>query len=85
MRAQVSDLFLRAPEEHWIAPFEPHHHAIATRRVQKLLERYLEERDSEAERFIDVVHRIGIEPFKERVYGSADQAAARRHRERAVA
>ena len=53
--------------------------------VERLIECYLERRDSEAERFVDVVHRIGIEPFKERVYGSADQAATRRHRERAVA
>src|SRR3954468_19452905 len=53
--------------------------------VEKLIECYLERRDSEAERFVDVVHRIGIEPFKEKVYGNADQAAARRHRERAVA
>ncbi len=41
--------------------------------VQKLIDLYLERRDSEAERFIDVVRRIGIEPFKERVYGKADQ------------
>jgi sulfite reductase (NADPH) hemoprotein beta-component len=53
--------------------------------IEQLIECYLERRDSDAERFIDVVHRIGIEPFKESVYGSADQAAARRHRERAVA
>jgi sulfite reductase (NADPH) hemoprotein beta-component len=53
--------------------------------IERLIECYLERRDSEAERFVDLVHRIGIEPFKEQVYGSADQAAARRHRERAVA
>src|SRR5438874_2493627 len=53
--------------------------------IERLIECYLARRDSEAERFVDVVHRIGVEPFKERVYGSADQAAARRHRERAVA
>jgi len=53
--------------------------------IERLIECYLERRDSDAERFIDVVHRIGVEPFKEKVYGSADQAAARRHRERAVA
>ena len=35
--------------------------------IEKLIEFYLERRDSEAERFIDVVHRIGIEPFKERL------------------
>ena len=53
--------------------------------IERLIECYLERRDSEAERFVDVVHRIGIEPFKERVYGNADQRAARRHRERALA
>jgi sulfite reductase (NADPH) hemoprotein beta-component len=46
--------------------------------VEKLIETYLETRDSDAERFIDVVHRIGIEPFKTAVYGNADQRAARR-------
>jgi sulfite reductase (NADPH) hemoprotein beta-component len=45
--------------------------------VEKLIQCYLERRDSEAERFVDVVHRIGIEPFKESVYGSPDQRAAR--------
>src|SRR3954462_14305808 len=53
--------------------------------IERLIECYLERRESEVERFVEVVHRIGIEPFKERVYGNADQAAARRHRERAVA
>jgi len=53
--------------------------------IERLIECYLERRDSDAERFIDVVHRIGIEPFKESVYGNADQRAARRSRERAVA
>jgi sulfite reductase (NADPH) hemoprotein beta-component len=53
--------------------------------IEQLIECYLERRDSEAERFVDVVHRIGIEPFKEQVYGNADQRASRRHRERAVA
>jgi sulfite reductase (NADPH) hemoprotein beta-component len=52
--------------------------------VQKLIEIYLVKRDSEAERFIEVVHRIGIEPFKTAVYGNADQRAARR-REPALA
>ena len=52
--------------------------------IEHLIHVYLERRDSEAERFVDVVHRIGIEPFKERVYGNADQRASRR-REHAVA
>jgi sulfite reductase (NADPH) hemoprotein beta-component len=47
--------------------------------VERLIEVYLAEREGEAERFVDTVHRIGIEPFKEHVYGHA--ASARRHRE----
>jgi len=42
--------------------------------VAKLIEVYLEMRDSEAERFVDTVWRIGAEPFKERVYGKNHQA-----------
>jgi sulfite reductase (NADPH) hemoprotein beta-component len=42
--------------------------------VGKLVEVYLEKRDSEAERFVDTVWRIGAEPFKERVYGKDLQA-----------
>ena len=41
--------------------------------VEELIEVYLERRESEEERFIDVVWRIGIEPFKERVYGGHHQ------------
>jgi sulfite reductase (NADPH) hemoprotein beta-component len=53
--------------------------------IEQLIACYLERRDSEAERFVDVVHRIGIEPFKESVYGNAHQRAAGRSRERALA
>jgi sulfite reductase (NADPH) hemoprotein beta-component len=53
--------------------------------VEKLIGLYLERRDSEAERFVDVVRRIGIEPFKERVYGHAHQRAPRSQREPALA
>ncbi len=49
--------------------------------IEKLIEVYLAHRDSEAERFVDVVHRIGIEPFKESVYGRAHQGASRRQPE----
>jgi sulfite reductase (NADPH) hemoprotein beta-component len=49
--------------------------------VEKLIGCYLERRDSEAERFIDVVHRIGIEPFKEKVYANIHQGPAGRRRE----
>ena len=53
--------------------------------IEKLIGCYLERRDSDAERFVDTVHRIGIEPFKEKVYGSAHQRPARRTAEPAVA
>ncbi|MBV8032986.1 MAG: nitrite/sulfite reductase, partial [Betaproteobacteria bacterium] len=53
--------------------------------VDQLLQCYLEHRDSEAERFIDVVHRIGVQPFKERVYGNLDPKPANRDREPALA
>jgi sulfite reductase (NADPH) hemoprotein beta-component len=52
--------------------------------VERLICFYLDQRESEVERFVDVVHRIGIEPFKTAVYGNADQRAARR-REPALA
>ncbi len=41
--------------------------------IEKLIETYLERRESDEERFIDVVWRVGIEPFKERVYGNHHQ------------
>jgi len=53
--------------------------------VEKLIGCYLERRDSELERFVDVVHRLGVEPFKEKVYGNAHQRPAGRHREPIVA
>jgi len=53
--------------------------------IERLIECYLDHRDSEAERFIDVVHRIGIEPFKEHVYGNTDQRASHRRRQLAAA
>jgi sulfite reductase (NADPH) hemoprotein beta-component len=40
--------------------------------VERLIEVYLAARDSEAERFVDTVARIGITPFKEAVYAHAD-------------
>ncbi len=52
--------------------------------IERLIGVYLERRDSEIERFVDVVHRIGIEPFKERVYGHAHQRAPRSQREPAL-
>jgi sulfite reductase (NADPH) hemoprotein beta-component len=53
--------------------------------IEKLIECYLERRDSDAERFIDLVQRIGVEPFKEKVYGKADQRAQRRGRDPVLA
>ena len=40
--------------------------------VERLIRTYLDLRESEAERFVDVVARIGITPFKEAVYAHAD-------------
>jgi sulfite reductase (NADPH) hemoprotein beta-component len=53
--------------------------------IQKLIECYLAHRDSETERFVEVVHRIGVEPFKEQVYGNAHQGPAHRQRQSALA
>ncbi|HYG54877.1 MAG TPA: nitrite/sulfite reductase [Burkholderiales bacterium] len=53
--------------------------------IERLIETYIQHRESDDERFVDVVHRIGIEPFKEKVYGNAHQRAARRSREPALA
>ena len=46
--------------------------------IERLIETYLELRDNEAERFVDVVQRTGIEPFKTGVYGRPDQEPAAR-------
>jgi sulfite reductase (NADPH) hemoprotein beta-component len=53
--------------------------------IERLIACYLERRDSEAERFIEVVNRIGMQPFKDHVYGDAHQGPARRSREPAFA
>jgi sulfite reductase (NADPH) hemoprotein beta-component len=53
--------------------------------VERLIEVYLERRASDEERFIDVVRRIGTEPFRERVYGEDHQEPQRRGRRLAVA
>jgi sulfite reductase (NADPH) hemoprotein beta-component len=39
--------------------------------IERLIAAYLEQRESEHERFIDVVHRVGLEPFKAYVYEHA--------------
>ena len=38
--------------------------------IARLIDVYVERRDGD-ERFIDTVRRLGIEPFKERVYAAA--------------
>ncbi len=53
--------------------------------IEKLIDLYLARRDSEDERFVDVVQRIGIEPFKEHVYGFRHQSTADRRRQLAAA
>ena len=53
--------------------------------IEKLIECYLDHRDSEAERFIDVAHRIGPDLFKDYVYGKADPESPRRRRQVAAA
>ncbi len=52
--------------------------------VEQLIEFYLEHRDSPEERFIDVVQRIGIEPFKKHIYGDPDKKQAHRARQLAT-
>jgi len=39
--------------------------------IEKIIQVYVEQRQPE-ELFIDTYNRIGIEPFKERVYAKAD-------------
>ncbi len=41
--------------------------------IERLIEAYLELRESEHERFVDVVHRAGVEPFKKHIYANLDQ------------
>ncbi len=53
--------------------------------IERLIQTYLELRDSENERFVDAVHRLGIEPFKKSVYGNTDQTTTDRRRARAAA
>jgi sulfite reductase (NADPH) hemoprotein beta-component len=53
--------------------------------VERLVHTYLKRRDSEHERFIDTVRRIGLQPFKEAVYGSDHQEPAVGARQLAVA
>jgi sulfite reductase (NADPH) hemoprotein beta-component len=45
--------------------------------VGRLLDCYVDRRESEAERFVDTVGRIGVEPFKAYVYGPAVRSSGR--------
>ncbi len=53
--------------------------------IERLVACYLARREHEEERFIDTVRRIGVEPFKESVYGPSDQESSRRSRQLAAA
>ncbi|HSQ03675.1 MAG TPA: nitrite/sulfite reductase [Burkholderiales bacterium] len=53
--------------------------------IEKLIEVYLAARESEEERFVDVVRRIGMDLFKERVYGTPHQESQRDERLMAIA
>jgi sulfite reductase (NADPH) hemoprotein beta-component len=53
--------------------------------IEKLIGVYLEKRESDEERFIDVVWRAGIDSFKERVYGTHHQRQENRKRSLAAA
>ena len=44
--------------------------------IAPVLTPFGEDGNPDAERFVDVVHRIGIEPFKRNVYARPDQAPA---------
>ena len=44
--------------------------------IEKLIDCYIERRDGDAERFIDTVRRIGLEPFKQQVYAHATKTPA---------
>jgi sulfite reductase (NADPH) hemoprotein beta-component len=52
--------------------------------IGRLLECYIDHRDGDAERFVDTVGRIGLEPFKAYVYGS-DPESRPRYRHLALA
>jgi len=53
--------------------------------VEQLIEVYLDRREGEEERFIDTVRRIGIEAFKDYVYGTNHQTSRSHSRQLAAA
>ena len=52
--------------------------------IAKILDVYVEER-FDGETFLDTVRRIGIDPFKQRVYSTSEQPRRRSHRSAVVA
>ena len=52
--------------------------------IEQLIAYYLEQRDAPEERFIDVVQRLGVEPFKIHVYGNSDKKQVHRARQLAA-
>jgi sulfite reductase (NADPH) hemoprotein beta-component len=55
-----------------IGPSVPQNEVAAT--IERIVEVYRAERE-DGERFVDMVHRVGIKPFKERAYASHPEAA----------
>jgi sulfite reductase (NADPH) hemoprotein beta-component len=55
-----------------IGPSVPQNEVAAT--IERIVEVYRAERN-DGERFIDMVHRVGIKPFKERAYATHSEAA----------
>ncbi len=53
--------------------------------IEKLIEFYLTMRDSEHERFADTVRRIGVEPFKQQIYGNTHKESRDRQQQLANA
>jgi sulfite reductase (NADPH) hemoprotein beta-component len=53
--------------------------------IERLIACYLALREHEEERFIDTVRRLGVEPFKESVYGPSDQESPSSSRQLAAA
>ena len=53
--------------------------------IERLVRCYLDHRDSDEERFVDTVARIGVAPFKDYVYGNAHQEPTARDRQLAAA
>lgn len=53
--------------------------------IEQLIEYYLQQRDAPEERFIDVVQRLSIEPFKKHIYGDPDKKQTHPSRQLAAA